>query len=1755
MINSKGDDNSAGETEPVIRHEQAADADALRRCISIDLEITKKTGRIHAFAGVRPDTGESATFPNQGRTFRQALRDLEELTTGAEFVLGHNLIKFDLPRLQETDHALSLLQLPVVDTLWLNPLAFPRHPYHRLVKHYKDGNLQREQRNDPELDARLALKVFAEQQQQLLQTTSSLLTAWHWLSTCSGEPGFELFFSTLRGSPRPSIAEAREAIRSSLTGRSCDQQLRATTADAAEHGWALAYALAWLSASGGNSVMPPWVRHQFPAAARLLRRLRDEACGHGTCNWCREHHNATQQLKRWFGFEKFRDEPTDPATGKPMQQVIVEAAMQNSDVMAILPTGTGKSLCYQIPALSRYDKTGALTVVISPLVALMADQVAGLEQHGISCCATVNGTLSMPERTEALAKVRLGDAAILLISPEQLRSVGVRNAIAQREIGLWVLDEAHCLSKWGHDFRPDYRYVGRFIREKAEHSRIPPVLCLTATAKPEVKEDLCEYFQQHLDADLVVFDGGSRRTNLDFTVLQTTEVGKFHDILAQFNQHLPQDTPGGAIVYCATQRRTEEVAAFLRDQRIDAGHFHAGLQPEEKRNVQQGFIRGDLQAIAATNAFGMGIDKPDVRLVVHADVPSSLENYLQEAGRAGRDQQQAHCILLYTDEDVDRQFGMSARSRLSRREIHGVLRALRSLDRRNRRHGHRQSEAVIATSGEILEEPEADDFTRDTTTDDTRVRTAVAWLEEADLLTREENHVRVFPSSLQVGSVAEMQAKLQAQPISDSYRDALTAMARTLLHADPDDGITTDTMMEVSGLSPEQVRTALHDFERFGIARNETALTAFVHAGVRRTSKQRFEEAANIETSLIELMQELAPNMGVGDKAPLDLRIASQRLKDAGIKNVRPEHVTRTLQGIAQDGRGDQGAGTHSAPGSLSMRKHSPESVLVGLNRDWGPLTQMAERRRQGALLLLDHLLAKLEPGHRGNDLLVKTTLGELLGVIEADLVLCAQTKDPQKLMERALLWLHEQGVVRLNRGLTVFRPAMTIALRPETRGFRQTDFKDLQDHYERSVRQIHVMAEFAEKGRRAIAEALRLSIDYFNLGEDEFMRRWLPERRFELKRETTPESWHKIVESLDNPTQRTLVADDREAVNVLVLAGPGSGKTRVLVHRIAYLVRARRQNPKTILALAYNRHAAAEIRRRLADLIGDDARGVMVLTCHSLAMRLVGASFSGQTDLYGDELDSLLADVMEQAVNLLQGNELDGSEPEEAETDQADQAAHSDRAEEARARLLAGFRWILVDEYQDIAQQEYKLITALAGQAISDADARPSLFGVGDDDQNIYAFNGSSVEFIRNFERDYKARTTCLTDNYRSSRHIIDAANTIIASARDRMKTHHAIHIDHKREHDPPGGPWEALDPIARGRVQILPSSDDENSQAQTAIAELKRLSDLVPDWDWSRCAVIANQWRHLDPVRSICQHEQIPVQTANERDVNVWRLRETQALVREAQRLGPGLINTRDLKEWISRQRPSPWFELLEEALEEHQIETNAKDVPAASFVEWLAEWRRDARRSQRGLLLLTAHRAKGLEFDHVVLLDGDWDRHSGREDPDAPRRLYYVAMTRARQTLALLCRGGRHPFLKILHDKPSVLQREHVTLARPGPELARRYRQLALNEVFLSFAGRKPPDDRLHRAIAALSPGDTLQARQNAGKWELLDGAGLKVGVLAGRFEPPDKMVCTGATVAAIATWGKDRSDPEYLDLVRCDKWEVVVPELVFEPTPRS
>ncbi len=1697
--------------------------------LSIDLEVGRDSGRIHQLAGVRSDGKGSMSFPPG--TLAEALDALDRLADSAGFVLGHNLIAFDLPHLRAVQPNLRLLGKPAIDTLRLNPLAFPRNPYHHLVKHYQDGQLLGNRRNNPLLDAELALQVFSDQNASLkaMQATSpDLLLAWHWLTTRDSDGrGLSAVFAQVRSAHAPDEAQACAVLAHLLSDAACTHAsakiIGEAVTDAARIAWPLAYALAWISVAGGNSVMPPWVRHQFPETGRLVRRLRDTPCNAPDCIWCRREHDVVVQLKQWYGQGyDFRPEPVDADSGLPLQRVIVEAAMRGEHALGILPTGTGKSLCYQVPALSRFVRTGELSIVISPLVALMEDQVKGLRDRGIEGCAAINGLLSMPERADVLDRVRLGDIGILLIAPEQLRNKSVRKVLAQREIGAWIFDEAHCLSKWGQDFRPDYRYVARFIRENADASpasELPLIQCLTATAKPEVVADIVGHFRERLGVELRVFDGGSKRNNLEFDVIETSAAAKFDHVARLIERDLPVDVPGGAIAYCATRKQTEDLAGYLREHGLAAAPYHAKLPPETKKETQKAFIRGDLRVIAATNAFGMGIDKPDVRLVVHADIPGSLENYLQEAGRAGRDRAQARCVLLYTAEDVERQHGMSAASRLSQRDIKSILRALRQLQ------GKKRDQALVATSGEILAEDEDGKFRRDGATDDTRVRTAIAWLEEAGLVRREENSVQIFPSTLRVKDEAEALKKLEAvRQLTPENRKRCLALIAILLTASADEGLTTDELMAATGFDANGLREALFLFERLGIASNDTAMTAYVHVGVERSSRKRFEDACALEKAVMATLREENPDFEAGEGSPLYLRLLAQRLKDQG-HHALPQQLGQIISGFAGDGRDD--AGGH---GNLTIRRGAdPDSIFIVLNRPWEKVQQITERRRSAAAKLLGHWLDALPKGARGTDQLAETTLGKLTASVTDDALLSVQSPDMRKLVERALLWLHEQEVLRLNRGLAIFRPAMTLHLESDwKRQFEKSNYQPLAMHYDELTRQIHIMAEYAERGIRKMADAVHLALDYFRLSREEFLHHWLPGRESELTRQTTPESWEAIVETLSRPHQRSIVADDRENTNVLVLAGPGSGKTRVLVHRIAWLVRIRRENPHTVLVLAYNRHAALEIRRRLVDLIGDDARGVMVITCHALAMRLVGASFANRS---GEEAN--FEAVLAEATALLEGR---GLPPEEADVQ--------------RDRLLAGFRWILVDEYQDIGPGEYALVSALAGRTHRDEDGRLNLFAVGDDDQNIYSFKGASVEFIRRFVDDYKAKPQLLVENYRSTHHIIETANKVIAGASARMKAE-AIRVNAARLKSAPGGDWQKRDSVVQGRVQILPAGNTAQEQALAVYTELQRMMAL--GLEPARTAVIARQWKFLEPMRAVFEAAGIAVTMADEDAPPLWRLRETQTLLahlHERHAQGTRLLKADDIQAWLDTQDGSGWWPVVGEAIIAFAGDSQGAEVTLEFFRDWLAEWGRANHRKQRSVLLLTAHRAKGLEFDHVFVLDGEW-RAGNNEDADALRRLYYVAMTRARATLTLARMDAGNVLIDALEENPALLRRQPVQSLQALGEMNRRYCTLGLKDIDLGFAGRKPKNDGTHAAIARLKAGDALRYVANANAIEIQDAAGITVARLAKRFEPPAGLRCIEARVQAIVVWRKADTAPEYQVRLQRDAWEVVLPELVFSP----
>jgi ATP-dependent DNA helicase RecQ len=335
----------------------------------------------------------------------------------------------------------------------------------------------------------------------------------------------------------------------------------------------------------------------------------------------------------------------------------------------VMPTGGGKSLCYQVPALMQES----LTVIVSPLISLMKDQVDSLIQSSVGGAATLHSGLSPEERWEVERRVRTGEIKMLYVAPERLRSLEFVLSLRRAGVGLFVVDEAHCISEWGHDFRPDYLFLPRAVRDLGS----PPVLALTATATPRVREDILRSLKMR-DPEVVVTS--FNRPNLTYRVLSAKEKKHKLPLILDTVRHA---TPPG-IVYATTRKECEELAASLRRAGIDAAAYHAGMGAAERSDVQERFMTDDLSVVVATVAFGMGVDKPNVRFVIHSSVPGSLPTYMQESGRAGRDGGEAHCVVLYRTADLGRRKRLVTLGTAGDEEVGSLFRSLAGLENAGR---------------------------------------------------------------------------------------------------------------------------------------------------------------------------------------------------------------------------------------------------------------------------------------------------------------------------------------------------------------------------------------------------------------------------------------------------------------------------------------------------------------------------------------------------------------------------------------------------------------------------------------------------------------------------------------------------------------------------------------------------------------------------------------------------------------------------------------------------------------------------------------------------------------------------------------------------------------------------------------------------------------------------------------------------------------------------------------------------------------
>lgn len=440
----------------------------------IDLEIDGK-GRILDIGGVK-----------NGQSFHSArIPDFAGFVSDCGCLCGHNIIGHDIKYLKPFLNKEYVL----VDTLYLSPLLFPQKPYHKLLK---DDKILTEELNNPLNDSLKAQSLYDDEVMAFKALDKDFQQLYYDL--LNEDIHFSGFFKSIEYVPsrkpfffRKSTADI---FRELFKGKICEHSN--VESFVRDHKVECAYAAALISTDDRNSITPAWILHNYPSVENVIRGLRAVNCGDARCRYCSQKLNAEYSLKKWFGYDRFRT-----FGGEPLQENAAKAAIKGESLLAIFPTGGGKSLIFQLPALMAGETVRGLTVVISPLQSLMKDQVENLEKKGISEAVYINGLLSPIERRNSLERVESGEASLLYIAPEQLRSKTIEKVLMSRTLVRIVIDEAHCFSAWGQDFRIEYMFIGEFIRHLQECKGLDtpiPVSCFTATAKPKVISDICDYF-------------------------------------------------------------------------------------------------------------------------------------------------------------------------------------------------------------------------------------------------------------------------------------------------------------------------------------------------------------------------------------------------------------------------------------------------------------------------------------------------------------------------------------------------------------------------------------------------------------------------------------------------------------------------------------------------------------------------------------------------------------------------------------------------------------------------------------------------------------------------------------------------------------------------------------------------------------------------------------------------------------------------------------------------------------------------------------------------------------------------------------------------------------------------------------------------------------------------------------------------------------------------------------------------------------
>ncbi len=1469
----------------------------------IDTEVEPKSGKVLDIGSVK-DNG--ASF------HKTSIAEFIQFLNRTQFVCGHNIFNHDIKYIGKALNDAGINSTNIIDTLFLSPLLFPTKPYHSLLK---DDKLQSEDTNNPLNDSIKAKDLLNDEIDTFKRTDDTLKQIFYLLLNDKKE--FHSFFRFIAYSS--ASTEIQRLIRQKFKNEICEHidLARIISENPIELAYCLSLINSFVQYKKIHSITPPWVLKNYPEVERIMFRLRNKPCISG-CVYCNNVLDAHKGLKRFFGFDSFRS-----YGGEPLQEKAVKAAIDNKSIIAVFPTGGGKSITFQVPALVSGETSKGLTIVISPLQSLMKDQVDNLEKIGITDAVTINGLLDPIERAKSFERVEDGSASILYISPESLRSKTIERLVLGRKVARFVIDEAHCFSSWGQDFRVDYLYIGDFIKSIQEKKNLEdgiPVSCFTATAKQKVIEDIRDYFREKLSLNLELFTSKASRTNLQYKVFEKgDEEEKYQTV-----RDLIEEKNCPTIIYVSRTRKAYTLAERLTADGFNAKPYHGKMDKQEKSENQDSFISGETQIMVATSAFGMGVDKKDVRMVIHYEISDSLENYIQEAGRAGRDEKIiADCFVLFNEEDLSKHFILLNQTKLSIKEIQQVWKAIKEITR---------FRSTVSNSAlEIARKAGWDDNVVEI---ETRVTTAVAALEDAGYLKRGQNMPRIFANSILSKNVQEAIDKINAsERFQEKQKEKGVRIIKKLFSSksrkqsnDETAESRIDYISDHLGIVKGEVINIVNLLREEKILADTKDLTAYIKKGENKNRSLNIVETySKIESFLLPEFEEQEKVFHIKE---LNEEAEAKGISEVTINKIKTVIIFWAIKNWIKRQ-------------SLESRNHIALLCLHPKEL----LKEKLEKRHTLAKFIVEFLYEKsninISEGDLGKEeVLVEFSVHELKTAYENSSSLFKVNINIDDI-EDTLFYLSRIEAMKIEGGFLVVYNRLTIERTEQNnkKQYTKDDYQKLHQFYENKVQQIHIVGEYAKKMITDYKNALQFVEDYFQLNYTSFLNKYFKgSRQNEIKRNITPAKFKQLFGEL-SPTQLKII-NDNETKHIVVAAGPGSGKTRVLVHKLASLLLMEDVKHEQLLMITFSRAAATEFKRRLLKLIGNAANYIEIKTFHSYCFDLLGKVGSLEKS---DE-------ILKKTIQKIKNNEVEAS------------------------RITKTV--LVIDEAQDMDKDEFGLISALMEQ-----NEEMRVIAVGDDDQNIYEFRGASSKHLEQFIQENNAVKHELVENYRSKTNLVDFSNQFVKRISYRLKPTPIIakQNDNGQIKIVRYQSENLINPLIKdilatglsGTTCVLTKTNEEALQITGLLlkddvqAKLIQSNDGFSLYNLYEVRFFLSQLNLTDDVFII--------------NDDIW---------------------LKAKRELINRFRNSTKLEICGNIIKDFEA-TNPKKKYKSDLEVFIRESKLEDFFNENGetIFVSTIHKAKGKEFDNVFLMLENFNPAT-----DEAKRLLYVAMTRAKRNLTI-------------------------------------------------------------------------------------------------------------------------------------------------------